>query len=360
MFFGTLNEAFIKFKESYDIVYFSSTDSTIEVESNFEHNVKKRKRKKRKTNLSLNQSPTKKRKFNYRQQVKIKKVTDDDICSSTSVEKPPERKRTPERSNTFQFSAAAEVHTELLQNAVNTGSNSSESEEVNVISNNSNGSDISPFVQDCIDKCKEVLIKDVVRNFDREGLLLHFMAFMQMISSRQLSVVNMAVLLYMEMALVFSLVSTTQMRYRNDTSLFWETVLLSVEWCYIMSVINGNSHCFQRRGPVLLDTLSNGWIVHEPETLLIDEFLLENPEFIKQRSDLWMAFHQDAKITGSTMYNALGMRSLKEQKEHYKKFIRKEIPEKELTPAMQHGMSHEVRYLLVVITNKIRLRVHII
>ena len=45
MFFGTLNEPFIKFKESYDIVYFSSTDSTIAVESTFEHNLKQRKRK---------------------------------------------------------------------------------------------------------------------------------------------------------------------------------------------------------------------------------------------------------------------------------------------------------------------------
>ena len=42
MLFGTLNEPFIKFKESYDIVYFSSTDSTIEVESTFEHNLKQR------------------------------------------------------------------------------------------------------------------------------------------------------------------------------------------------------------------------------------------------------------------------------------------------------------------------------
>ena len=45
MFFGTLNEPFIKFKESYDIVHFSSTDSTIEVKNTFEHNLKQRKRK---------------------------------------------------------------------------------------------------------------------------------------------------------------------------------------------------------------------------------------------------------------------------------------------------------------------------
>ena len=35
----------------------------------------------------------------------------------------------------------------------------------------------------------------------------------------------MAVLLAMEMALIFTLTSMTQMRYRHDTSLFWETVL---------------------------------------------------------------------------------------------------------------------------------------
>ena len=51
------------------------------------------------------------------------------------------------------------------------------------------------------------------------------MAFMEMISSGQLSGVNMAVLLAMEMALIFTLTSTMQMRYRHDTSLFWETVL---------------------------------------------------------------------------------------------------------------------------------------
>ena len=76
---------------------------------------------------------------------------------------------------------------------------------------------------------------------------------------------------------------------------------------------------------------------------MADEFLLEHPEFIKQRSDLWMSLHEDCKITGSTMYNALEMRSLKDQKEHHKKFIRKENQDLEITPAMQHGIDHEVR-----------------
>ena len=431
----------------------------------------------------------------------------------------------------------------------------SESEDISIdvnvdgLSEESN-EDVGPFVRDCIDKCKEFLVEDVIKKFDKEGLLLHFMAFMQMISSGQLSVVNMAVLLAMEMALLFSLLSTTQMRYRNDTSLFWETVLsvgrprtlrlfssdkhfgqvnsgqsmkskynpskghfnftvpdektlrksktglpkvikcgiidealnlvdkkkqfvlsmdgkqlipglinesegdvnlwgyegpptlienlarlsreediiidvvgkasieknsidkyckdfkiivqlitkrirglreakvrqeqlrsrfnkkilstpdigskyavafsdidcficradsaidnllkINVKWCYIMSLVNGNSHCFRRRGPVLLDTLSNGLILREPETLLVDEFLLHNPRFIKQRSDLWTAFRKDCKLTGSTMYNALGLRSLKEQKQHYKTFIKGDAPDKEVTAVMQHGTDHEV------------------
>ena len=36
--------------------------------------------------------------------------------------------------------------------------------------------DVGPFVRDCIDKCKEFLVEDVIKKFDKEGLLLHFMA----------------------------------------------------------------------------------------------------------------------------------------------------------------------------------------
>ena len=48
------------------MLHFSSTDSAVDIEANFEHKLKKRKRKKR-SNLSLNQSRNKRRKFNYGQ-----------------------------------------------------------------------------------------------------------------------------------------------------------------------------------------------------------------------------------------------------------------------------------------------------
>ena len=81
------------------------------------------------------------------------------------------------------------------------------------------------YLEKCKKICRNELISAVIDLFDKEGLLIHFMAFMNMISTGQLSIVNMAVLLSMEVALLFSLATTTQMRYREDTSLFWEAVL---------------------------------------------------------------------------------------------------------------------------------------
>ena len=394
----------------------------------------------------------------------------------------------------------------------------------------------------------------MIKKFDQQGLLLHFMAFMEMISSGQLSVVNMAVLLAMEMAVLFTLTSTTQMCYRNDTSLFWETVLavggprtlrlfssdkhfsqvnlgeaakskyspntgsfnfavpdektlrksktglpayiqcgiinecldlldkdkqfvlsmdgkqlipglvnetegdvnlwgyegppslndnlkclerhkdiildvvskalieenaietfsrdlklivqlvtkhirdlrqakvhheqlcsrfkkkisnrpeidsryevafsdiecfihrvdaaiknmleINLEWCYIMSLINGNVHCFRRRGPVLLDTFENSWILQDPEILLVDDYIKENPHLMKQRSELWLEFRKGFQLTGSTIYIALGLCTLKDQKLHYRKYVNKEDIVQITTPAMQHGTDHEVRTIV--------------
>ena len=193
---------------------FSSTDSTVEVEAKFDHNLKKRKRKKKRTNLSLNQSRRKKKKISYGQQVRIKKIPNEvDNLGG-------------ECSHSLQFSVSnQEKELDLLAPAIQPSESSSETVDVDVESQISDEVELNPFLQDCINKCKDIFLEDVIKNFDKEGLLLHFMAFMEMIPSGQLSVVNMAVLLAMEMALLFSLASTTQIRYRNDTCLFWETVL---------------------------------------------------------------------------------------------------------------------------------------
>ena len=192
----------------------------MDVEGHFEHDLKKRKQKKRRSNLSLNQSHKKKKKFNYGKEIWLKKIPDevDNAGGESSIK--------------LHFSVAGENIESNL--AAPTGQDvsfaQSSSESIDVVSkaSDADGSDASPYVCDCINKCKDIFLEDVIKNFDKEGLLLHFMAFVQMIASGQLSVVNMAVLLAMEMALLFTLTSRMQMQYRKDTSLFWET--FSCRW----------------------------------------------------------------------------------------------------------------------------------
>ena len=189
----------------------------MDMECDFSHNLKKRKRQKHRSKSALIQSHSKKKKISYGQQVCIKKVPDEVQHNISKC------------SSNFQLSLpATDTETKLLASTVENRSSSkssSEDETLDVVSEVLADSEPSQFIQECINKCKNVFLEDVIKNFDKEGLLLHFMAFMEMISSGQLSVVNMAVLLAMEMALIFTLTSTMQMRYRRDTSLFWETVL---------------------------------------------------------------------------------------------------------------------------------------
>ena len=42
------------------------------------------------------------------------------------------------------------------------------------------------------------------------------------------------------------------------------------------------------------------------------------------------------------MYNVLGLRTLKDQKFHFWKYVKKEDIVQETTPAMQHGIDHKV------------------
>ena len=109
-----------------------------------------------------------------------------------------------------------------------------------------------------------------------------------------------------------------------------------------MSKINRNHHCFHHSGPVLLDSTHNSWILRHPDTLQLDNFLIQHPHFMKQRSELWMETRTQSSITGSTMFSALGMRTLKEQRKHIQQYVEKKDIVTQITPAMERGTSHEV------------------
>ena len=117
---------------------------------------------------------------------------------------------------------------------------------------------------------------------------------------------------------------------------------INVEWCAIMATLNGNEQLFRKSGPILLDTMLNSWILRSPETLQLDDFLKKYPQYMKQRSELWYSICKECCVTGSTLHSAIGLRTLKEQKEHFKKFIGKIYKPTEINKAMQHGIDNEV------------------
>ena len=117
---------------------------------------------------------------------------------------------------------------------------------------------------------------------------------------------------------------------------------INVEWCSTMATINGNEQLFCKSGPILLDTMLNSWILRSPETLQLDNFLKKYLQYMKQRSELWYSLCKECCMTGSTLHSAIGLRTLKEQKEHFKKFISKIDKPTEINKAMQHGIDNEV------------------
>ena len=65
---------------------------------------------------------------------------------------------------------------------------------------------------------------------------------------------------------------------------------------------------------------------------------------IKQRSDEWFRKHQQAKVTGSTLYKAIGLETLLKMKEHFETVIcgvPERKPPAEAENAVKHGTLNE-------------------
>jgi hypothetical protein len=46
-----------------------------------------------------------------------------------------------------------------------------------------------------------------------------------------------------------------------------------------------------------------------------------DPRYLKQRSDIWFELRKSRRVTGSTLHTAFGLRGVKEQKCHFRKFL---------------------------------------
>ena len=68
-----------------------------------------------------------------------------------------------------------------------------------------------------------------------------------------------------------------------------------------------------------------------------------NSNFIKQRSELWHNVRKKARVTGSTLHTAIGLRGLKAQKKHYEVYVEghTETFSDDVKERMEYGTSNE-------------------
>ena len=119
-----------------------------------------------------------------------------------------------------------------------------------------------------------------------------------------------------------------------------------------MARINRNTQCFLGTGTVDLEKQKNLRILLKPQTIEFSNpgILNDNPEYVKQRTVEWFDNRRQSRITASTMHNALGLRTLKVQKDHFEEFIMGKVPsDKDPALALVHGMKHEVYFCNILI-----------
>ena len=73
----------------------------------------------------------------------------------------------------------------------------------------------------------------------------------------------------------------------------------------------------------------------------------ENSIYIKQHSPKWHDCHDRVHVTGSTLRRAVGLDTLKEQKNYYEeKFKKKKVKrDEELEKILQYGTENEVQFI---------------
>ena len=114
-------------------------------------------------------------------------------------------------------------------------------------------------------------------------------------------------------------------------------------------------HVYATSKLVDLDTQTNYTCLRGFEEGYLEERQIE-PEvysrFVRQKSEQWWAIRSKARVTGSTMNTALGLRTLKEQIQHFDKVVnKKDMPEFSANQlhAMKHGSDNEIHAVATIV-----------
>ena len=147
-------------------------------------------------------------------------------------------------SHCFEFSVPSEIREKCLATSATPSlpHSSADDAETDYYSDGTVSSTPSSYVQLCIrELANSHILTRVLRKCEEHGVTRHFMALIKEIASGHLPVTNMTFLLSLEVALLHSLNNSTQMRYRNDTALFWK-IALSLGGPRLLRLFSSDKH----------------------------------------------------------------------------------------------------------------------
>ena len=148
----------------------------------------------------------------------------------------------------------------------------------------------------------------------------------------------------------------------NENTSECETVVrslleINVLCTKIMAILNSNHdvHIGSNVWHIIFTEHANNFQLLPPEVvqLFMDLDDEDNVQFVKQRSKKWFEIRSKARITGSTMYAALGLDTLAKQKEHHYIHVRGRKPPPtppDLQKLFDHGTKNEVNAIATLIS----------
>ena len=110
---------------------------------------------------------------------------------------------------------------------------------------------------------------------------------------------------------------------------------------------NINVHVDLDNRHIKLSDQTNSFFLLPPEivSMSVDLTIEENSQYIKQGSGLWHEQRSSARVTGSTLRNAIGLDTLMKHKEHHHIHVVSQQappPDAELQKKFDHGKDNEV------------------
>ena len=112
-----------------------------------------------------------------------------------------------------------------------------------------------------------------------------------------------------------------------------------------MSDLRRNGHIFQESDYVDLHKMSNVRLLMNPNEMPPHINQSADYQHVKQRTQEWFSLCKKAVVTASSAYNALGLRTLQEQCDHFKQYVEHapvQPHSKEVQKRLDYGSENEV------------------